>query len=452
MIGEKIMYENIKQLEEYLKSNKEGNNPIHNKLLENGTDYLINSYLKMLAVILQIEQKVSEEQLVMYLKIVLGIHTENSVKDYLRMALEMEIEDYNNFIEDMRYSPLGYRFLLDAFVMISASETQKKQMQFIAELMQSLEIEEKESKKLIMLARSITELNEELFWHSSELEPDCITSLVYYDYIKIIHRSKIVSNDNMIVICSMDKESITVEEVEKQCCHSVPLVKMIGINLELNGKELFFRNAEKIVIDSCTFIGGRSSSFQFEKCKNITITNTNFKNFSNRTLQLEMISGIVNIQNCKFIDCRLLAFKRKLKELIAGVIYSYHPKSIKEVSIQDTIFTNCGILCQGFNLDEDEEDMEFIRLKQFDKQEIRLLNDEFGIGFIANIVCDVVDCQFNNCKIEDKNEAKVFSFQYQDYEYTEDDYWYDVFYQLFNTGSTMESCTLNDTDFQYYVC
>ena len=66
MIGEKIMYENIKQLEEYLKSNKEGNNPIHNKLLENGTDYLINSYLKMLAVILQIEQKVSEEQLVMY--------------------------------------------------------------------------------------------------------------------------------------------------------------------------------------------------------------------------------------------------------------------------------------------------------------------------------------------------------------------------------------------------
>lgn len=457
------MREYMKSFRQQLKANREQINQISNILLADSTDYTKNSYLKMLAVILQQANEIPEEQLSMYRRVVLGANAEYSVEDFLRMALEIDIETYNNFLMDMKKTPLGYRFLLDGLVIIMSAQDQEEQMQFIAELFQDLEVAKKEIEVLINIAQGIIKSDEELFWYVSELNLEHITNQVYSEYVDVIPRSTHYINDKMIVISSTSKTAMEIKELEELIKHPVPVVKIIGLHINLLGRELWFKEKKEVVFESCTFVGGGSSSLHLEGCENIIIKDTTFKSFSNRVLQLEEISGAVDIRNCAFLDCKLVAVRERFKECIAGVIFSNHPECIQAVNIIDSTFTNCGILCQGIEIGgtmgrdrRKPEGAETMDLETgnhpWEEDDIILSQWEMTIGILGNIVCSVINCKFNDCTVSNgRNIADTLgtgcgyrihykgigSPTYMDLE-------------LFNKGSKLTNCTL-DKQTKFYV-
>lgn len=84
----------ISRLCEYIDKNKAKNYPIYNSVLNMETDYIKNLYFKMLAVILQQGQEISDSQRALFERQVAGVECDYQVTDYFRQALEIEIEEY----------------------------------------------------------------------------------------------------------------------------------------------------------------------------------------------------------------------------------------------------------------------------------------------------------------------------------------------------------------------
>lgn len=112
---------NIEQLCAYIEKNKAKTYPIKNEMLEEETDYLINGYFKMLAVILQQAGEVTDAQYFLYQRMIAGTSSENSAEDYFRMAMEIEVEDYLKFTAELKEIDLSYRFILDAMILTCVS-------------------------------------------------------------------------------------------------------------------------------------------------------------------------------------------------------------------------------------------------------------------------------------------------------------------------------------------
>ena len=79
----------ISRLCEYIDKNKAKNYPIYNNVLNMETDYIKNSYFKMLAVILQQGQEIYDSQRALFERQVEGVECDYQVTDYFRQALEI---------------------------------------------------------------------------------------------------------------------------------------------------------------------------------------------------------------------------------------------------------------------------------------------------------------------------------------------------------------------------
>ena len=133
---------NIQNLCTFVKSNKASVYAIENRMLLGVTDHIVNGYLKMLAVVLQQANEISESQLFLYQRIIAGTIADKSAEDYLRMALSIEIEDFLDFISEMKN--FKYRFLFDAILLSCINGSSSEQLDFIVDFSELLKIENKQ--------------------------------------------------------------------------------------------------------------------------------------------------------------------------------------------------------------------------------------------------------------------------------------------------------------------
>ena len=90
----KMSKSNLEALCDYLHKNRAELYPIENELLNSETDFIVNGYMKMLAVILQQPNEIHEGQIAIYKRLLASVNTDKSVEDYLRMALEITVEEF----------------------------------------------------------------------------------------------------------------------------------------------------------------------------------------------------------------------------------------------------------------------------------------------------------------------------------------------------------------------
>ena len=153
--------ERIKKLCDYIDQNKAKNYPIENSMLSKTNDFLKNGYLRMLAVILQSGKTVTEGQLNLYERIVEGAESINSAEEYMRQALEIDIQGYLEFVNECRKTPLVYRFVLDSLVLIGDGEKEENTLKLDAYICESLRIRKEELYYLIIFAKMILAPKEE---------------------------------------------------------------------------------------------------------------------------------------------------------------------------------------------------------------------------------------------------------------------------------------------------
>ena len=138
--------ERIKQLCDYIDQNKAKNYPIRNEILKSEEDFVKNGYLRMLAVVLQVGDSIQDGQMNLYKRMVAGAEAENSVEDYMRQAMEIEIQGYLDFVSACKEGELKYRFVLDAMLLTVDGEEKENRLKFITSFCEDIKLRSKKKK------------------------------------------------------------------------------------------------------------------------------------------------------------------------------------------------------------------------------------------------------------------------------------------------------------------
>lgn len=175
---------------DYLNNNVAERYPIKNDDLANSTDYIKNGYLKMLAVVLQQAEDISASQINVFRRIIEGAETDKTAEDFLRMALEIEVEDYIEFTNECKELSLKYRWVLDILILTYVRKQDIKQVTLVAQFCESLEISKNELKYIATMAGAIISMNEADCVTAYEIKEESIPDNVFSDYwIYVITRT-----------------------------------------------------------------------------------------------------------------------------------------------------------------------------------------------------------------------------------------------------------------------
>ena len=183
----------------YIDQNQSKNFSIANHFLEGETDYVKNSYFKMLAVILQQGKEIIKAQNDLLECMIISAQCDYISADYFRQALEVEIEEYVNFTEQYRDMPAKYRFVLDSLI-LSADYLSEDQSKLIADFMEALRITKDEAIYLSALAKAILEQDTARYVTNEENRVENISSDIAREYLKKFIKDDIFINDTITIL------------------------------------------------------------------------------------------------------------------------------------------------------------------------------------------------------------------------------------------------------------
>lgn len=358
---------------EYLDENTAEQYPVLNKELADNTDYIKNGYLKMLAVVLQQSGEISNAQLEMFRRIVAGAETEKRAEDFLRMALEIEVEDYIRFTVECKELELRYRWILDAIILTCTQERTKEQLRLIAHFCEAYEVSKEELEYIAMMAKAIVCMREEDYVTAYEMQANSVPDSVFSDYMYLILDDCICCNEHMTIFRPTYREEVTAQALERIGETDTPCITIIGAVIDMSTCKIAFSDKQKVILEDCCFTGGNKNAVNFVSCGEVIIKKCLFNNFSSRTLIFNEVASVV-IEDCEFLECR---FKYNTSsdawKALGGVIYSEKPTSIGRCDLIGTSFEKCG----GINVNN------YYRY--------------YRSAIISNIKCVVDGCNFNNC-------------------------------------------------------
>lgn len=365
---------NIETLCAYIENNKAKVYKIENNMLSDATDFIVNGYLKMLAVILQQPKEIIEPQLLLYRRIVAGAKNGYIAEDYLRMSLSVEIEDFINFASEMKDLDVKYRFIFDAMILSCISGKQDEQLRLVAEFSEALKIEKTELEYLAAVAKSVLREDAIDYLDIMESEPESIPGQTFFGYIRFLSKSYVMKNENTTVFQPTCEEDIDISKLNEISASNTPEVRLSQVKLNLSEFPLEFKDRKKVIIDSCEFVGGERYPIKFNNCEEIIIRNSSFTEFKTRTFEIKAASQ-VRILNTRFEKCQF-EYERSTDDwqCLGGVIY------FVEVLGSDTvgapiILDKCTFnICGGINR-----------------------SNYYSSEFICNHQAEVSDTSFNDC-------------------------------------------------------
>lgn len=367
----------IEQLCNYLVKNKEKNYPISNELLVDETDFIKNSYLKMLAVVLQQSENITGAQLVIFKRIVAGARADVSVEDYLRMALDIEIGEYVDFVSECKNSILKYRFILDSIIITAVDERREDQIKLIAEFCESLGIEKRELEYLTTMAKAILEISNSGYMDAYEIKVDSIPEQVFNGYMHLVTQGSIFSNANMTIVQSFGTEQVTVETLDKMKALNTPIVKLINVEVDLSAYPLEFNKKTKVIFEGCKFTGGSKYAISFSDCEQVLIQDTSFEQFNAIALNVKHVVKM-EIKRCVFRNCiRKYSYADRSEGVHKreGLIYSAAPSKNGDIVINETVFEQCQVWTDYYT----------------------------DSVIISNINCHAIRCEFIQCQHQQDN-------------------------------------------------
>jgi hypothetical protein len=331
----------IDMLCEYLNDNVEERYPIENKVLANNTDCIKNGYLKMLAVVLLQSKNIHDSQLNLFRRIVLGANVENKVEDYLRMALDIEIDDYIKFSNDCKNIDLKYRWILDALIITCVENNESKQIVLLAQFCESLKITKKELKYIATMAGAIVRMSSTEYVNAYEIKEDTIPDNVFSDYMYLICNSCVCNNERMTIFQPTCKEDVTVQVLERIKEINTPCLKIIGAIIDGAEGDIIFEKRSKVILENCKFKNVNNCSLVFNKCKEIIISNSCFENFKKRVFFFDYSNSIV-VRDCKFKNCKVHYMRSDSNwKNLGGVISGYYMNNTK-FDLINSEFVDCG--------------------------------------------------------------------------------------------------------------
>lgn len=361
--------ERIQRLCEYIERNKAKNYPIFNDMLKGETDYIRNAYFKMLAVILEQGEEICDSQRNLFERQIAGASLEYSMADYIRQALEIEIEEYVNFADQCRTLPVRYRFLLDALLLVSIDQLCQEQIKLAASFAESLKVKKEELQYLAQMAKVILEQNAAGYMQLRETKVSSIPDEAAKEYLSTMFRDHVWQNDSVTILYSAQSEDIGAKERQIMEERTTPNIMLINFQIKLDQHSLSVSKYESVTFWDCVFEGGKKP-VDVQDCGKVRVKSCLFREFQTRTITCKQI-GEMDFEDTEFENCEY-QYNRRSDDWLAlgGVMYSSSPDTVGKSSLSQCVFRNCGGRNEG---------------------------NYYSSQFISNCRSELRDCLFDNC-------------------------------------------------------
>ena len=237
------------------------------------------SYLTMLGVFLMAGENQNENQKYHFQGLISGAQYNKTAQDILTDAENIEISDYEKFIEAFSKDQLKYRWCFDSMTLSWLGEWSDEQMSFLADLMEELELSvedvvyiKKQSKAL--LEKDIKQYIENELQRPISIAEECIRTYAESS----IGGSVLNTKDKLII--RMNKKT-SVEGDWNPLWHGKEEVELE--NIHFNGDMPQFESSSSVYLKNCVFDRGRHTMKFLSK--HITIEQCYFKDFNTCVLE-----------------------------------------------------------------------------------------------------------------------------------------------------------------------
>lgn len=270
---------------------------------------------------------------VLYIRrLIAGSHTENEFQDYMRMALDLDTEDIDEFISVFEEDDLKYYFCIDGAILLSVIKGTDKNYALLAELVEMLGLKRNELKYLTAVARATIAQSSELFDEAKKYTSDTTENLSMYHYVCGFYGGAIIHTPSEIHIYSKDKSCVGLSDYATFKAKTV-IIENITADLD---DDVVFDGCAEVIIKNCKF-SGSNHCFEFFNVGKIIVENCRISNFSNRYMFLRDCNKLIVSQN-HFINCGYT----EESDIRGGVIYSDGDK-LETIILEKNTLQNCYI-------------------------------------------------------------------------------------------------------------
>lgn len=323
--------EKIDKIRSYFDEHKAECYPIINTILAEKEEYTKSLYFRMLCMLIRYTNEPNEMQILYIKRLIAGTQAENTFQDYIKMAIEIETKDIEEFISIFSKDELKYYFCIDGALLLNATSNDKD-YKLLAEIMEMLGITKEELNYLMAITRSICLQDSEAFNSAKSLSTNSTKSLDIYPYIKGFYAGDIVNTPTLLHITSCNKSEINLSQYGEISAQKVIIENIQYVVSEI----LIFDGCAEVIIRNCKFVG-QLSSLVFCRVGKIIIENCEFSNFETRVGYFSNINEIECRDN-KFIKCGYT----DSPDIRGGVFYIQGNK-INSIVLEANKLLNCYI-------------------------------------------------------------------------------------------------------------
>lgn len=273
--------------------------PIGNAALQKVDERMVSLYFRMLAVILT-QEEANPAQIHFYRRLAAPFTEETSAEEYMRQGMDVELQDYTDFVGVYKGNPLKYRFLLDALILIALGTKRGNQLVLIAQLMESLGIQSEEARYISALSRGIVEKNSD---QCEEVEKRCPASIdanLFGEYKKVLSTKVTMRYGGQVLLDGGQAKS----DFDTELSLEIPKSRLVLKNYRIQTKKrpIQIKGYEQVIIENCEFSGGDQFNpfIRIENCQDVTLLNCEFRR-SSKPIQI-ISANHAQISNCRFYD------------------------------------------------------------------------------------------------------------------------------------------------------
>ena len=296
------------RLLEQIKKQNYRNYPIKNALLESETDYIKNNYFRHLALTLTQKGEASENQRYLFSRMIEGVEAEDKIEDYLRQAMDIEIDQYIEFMDQLKEKEIRYRFLLDALLITCCDIHTEEQEELLACFMESLKLPLVEAGFICKIGRNVLEQDRDGYWELMKANESFSFRNLAKEYsIKYAGEYVAIASNEMVYWYFPVKREITKDMIYagnvQGAFKGVKEVRIRNAIFDVSAEELTFKECGNIILENCEFRGGECNIHLIMDGE-VEFRNCFFTDFTSQV----MIVGCspktsIRFQRCSFEKC-----------------------------------------------------------------------------------------------------------------------------------------------------
>ena len=268
---------NIDKIRKYFEEHKAERYPFENVFLREKDEYVKSLYFRMLCTLTRYTGEPSEMQVLYIRRLIAGSHAENKFEDYMRMALDLDTEDIDEFISVFEEDDLKYYFCIDGAILLSVIEPHDKNYELLAELIELLGITQRELRHLTTVAKAAISQSVELFNEAQKLASETTRNLSLYHYVANFYAGVILSTPKELHIYSCNRTNVDLAQHSTFRSKKV-IIENISSALKLN---CVFDGCEEVLIRNCKLTGSKCY-LSFNRVGRVIIEDCEISDFTNR--------------------------------------------------------------------------------------------------------------------------------------------------------------------------